>query len=140
MPEFSFKKGERLSGATTISSLFQSGRSVISFPFRLIYAPAESVPYPARVAISVPKRLFKKAVDRNLLKRRIREAYRLNKQGFHAGLEAVNLRLDLVILYQHREITDYHTIQSGLVQGMHKIVEQVSRHSSRTSPDDGSAS
>ncbi len=139
MSEFSFQKGERLSGAKTISSLFQSGRSVVSHPFRIIYNQSDAAAYPVCVVISVPKRLFKRAVDRNLLKRRIREAYRLNKKHFYPGLESLNVRLNLVIQYQHREIIDYHSIQSGLVKGMHKVIQQVSRQTMQASSNDGSA-
>ena len=139
MSEFSFHKGERLSGAKTISSLFQSGRSVVSHPFRIIYSHSDATAYPVRVAISVPKRLFKRAVDRNLIKRRIREAYRLNKKQFYPRLEALEVRLNIVVQYQHREIIDYQSIQAGLVKGMNKVVQQVSRGAVQASPNDGSA-
>ncbi len=125
MPEFSFKKGERLSGKKSISALFQSGRSVSSFPVRIIFRKAEISSYPANVVISVPKRLFKNAVDRNLLKRRIGEAYRLNKTQFYSSLIKANVGIQLVIQYQHREILDYQTIQSGLIKGMEKLLRQI---------------
>lgn len=132
MPDFSFKKGERLSRKKSISSLFQSGRSVMSYPLRLLYNRTEAGQFPAQVAISVPKRLFKKAVDRNLLKRRIKEAYRLQKPEFYALLGEENTRLNLVIQYQHREILDYQTIQSGLQKGLKKMIRKIHKDSQKS--------
>ena len=132
MPDFSFKKRERLSSKKTISSLFQSGRAVISYPVRILYSQADMGKYPASVAIAVPKRLFKKAVDRNILKRRIREAYRLNKPEFYSRLFEQNIRLSLVIQYQHREIVDFHTIKKGLYKGLDKMMIQIHKQSRKT--------
>ena len=132
MPEFSFKKGERLSGKKSITSLFKSGKSVMSYPLRILYNHADTGQFNAQVAISVPKRLFKKAVDRNILKRRIREAYRLKKPEFYALLGEKNIRLNLVIQYQHREILDYQTIQSGLQKGLKKMIRQIHKDSQQS--------
>lgn len=97
----------------------------MSYPFRIIYSPVNMAKFPASVSISVPKRLFKKAVDRNLLKRRIREAYRLNKPEFYDLLGEENIRLNLVIQYTHGEISDYKTIQRGLSKGLKKMMRQI---------------
>ena len=127
MPEFSFKKGERLSSKKAISSLFQSGKSVASYPIRIIYSQTESEQYPAMVAISVPKRLFKKAVDRNLLKRRIREAYRLNKPEFYTSLQRNNTQMTMVILYQHKKILDYRTVENGVKMALDQLLQKLEK-------------
>ena len=127
MPEFSFKKGERLSGKKIISSLFQSGRYVASYPLRIIFIKSDVGRYPAEVAISVPKRLFKNAVDRNLLKRRIREAYRLNKPEFYSRLLKINGGLKLIIQYRHDKIVDYHTIENGLKKALEQVLRKLER-------------
>jgi len=77
------------------------------------------------MAVSVPKRLFKRAVDRNLLKRRIREAYRLNKSDLYNFLEQKELKLNLVIQYQHKEIAGFHAIEEGLLKGLTKLLEKL---------------
>lgn len=127
MPEFSFKKRERLSGKKIISSLFQSGRYISSYPIRIIFKKSDVGHYPARVVISVPKRLFKNAVDRNLLKRRIREAYRLNKPEFYARLLKTKGGVTLVIQYRHDKIVDYHTIENGLKMALEQVVRILER-------------
>jgi ribonuclease P protein component len=84
---FSFPKSERLTQIKIIDSLFQKDSTNVSqrfvYPFRVLYLSNSqaNLEFP-QIVISVPKRKFKKAVDRNLLKRRIREAYRLNKPQF----------------------------------------------------------
>ena len=82
------------------------------------------------MAVSVPKRLFKRAVDRNLLKRRIREAYRLNKSDLYKILEQKELKIKLVIQYQHKEIAGFHAIEEGLLKGMTKLLQKLDEQES----------
>ncbi len=77
------------------------------------------------MAVSVPKRLFKKAVDRNLLKRRIREAYRLNKTDLHELVLRKDLKIILVIQYKHREIAGYQAIEEALLLGLRKLAQKL---------------
>ena len=77
------------------------------------------------MAVSVPKRLFKNAVDRNLLKRRIREAYRLNKRDLYSLLQQKERNLKLVIQYQHKEIKEFKTIEDALKMGLSKLAAKL---------------
>ena len=77
------------------------------------------------MAVSVPKRLFKRAVDRNLLKRRIREAYRLNKGDLYKFLQKKEQKLILVIQYQDRKLGSYHSIEEALILGLTKLIEKL---------------
>lgn len=122
MPEFSFKKAERLTSSKSISLLFQEGRSISSYPLRILFNTQGQGQHPVSVAISVPKRLYKRAVDRNLLKRRIREAYRLNKTNSYIRLGEMNMRINLVIQYQHKEILDFETIENGVIKALEKML------------------
>ncbi len=84
--KFTFEKSERLTQKKIIDSLFQMDRRIVSerfvYPFRILYCAAANPSEQTQILISVPKRKFKKAVDRNRIKRRIREAYRLTKPFF----------------------------------------------------------
>lgn len=72
---FSFSKDERLCSRKTIDKLFAEGKGFTIFPLRILHLPQEA----NQILVSVSKRHFKRAIDRNTIKRRIREGYRLNK-------------------------------------------------------------
>lgn len=75
-----FSKEERLCGVNRVDSLFKDGSSFVCYPFRVVYAETSAVEEPSvRFLVSVSKRKLKHAVDRNRVKRLVREAYRLNK-------------------------------------------------------------
>jgi len=128
LSDFSFKKGERISSRRTISTLFTEGKAIPVHPFRILYQYRYSnvAKHPAAIAISVPKRLFGKAVDRNLLKRRTREAYRRSKPFFYTSLRKLGLHVNLVILYQHHQVLDYHSMHDALRQGLELLVQEIS--------------
>ena len=74
---FTFSKDEKLKSKKAFEKLFSEGKSFSQYPLRIVYREVKAEHH--KIAISVPKKNFKHAVDRNLYKRRIREAYRLNK-------------------------------------------------------------
>ena len=125
MPRLSLLKGERLSGNKAIASLFQAGRGFSVAPLRFIYLPVEGEKFPARMAVAVPKRLFRNAVDRNLLKRRIREAYRQHKRELFRELSDKGTSVYLVIQYQRQEIADYHTIGNAVKKGLRQLALEI---------------
>ncbi len=72
---------ERLKSKKLIGKLYEEGKSIKVFPLRMVYVPAkQEMKFPVQVGVSVPKRNFKKAVDRNRIKRLLREVYRKEKQ------------------------------------------------------------
>lgn len=96
---FTFKKSERIYKRDEIQALFKSGKSFNEFPFRVLHLKIEKDEEPVKIAVSIPKRRFKKAVDRNLLKRRTKEAYRTNKTNLRAKLNEENFSLTAMFIY-----------------------------------------
>lgn len=101
------KKKERLSAGTDLSRLFASGRYGITDGFRYCYRIGNGLPF-NRIVVSVPKKCFRRAVKRNLLKRRIREAYRLNKNLLPVNAEKGGT--DIIFIYRTKDILDFGTI------------------------------
>ncbi|MEO8760628.1 MAG: ribonuclease P protein component, partial [Bacteroidia bacterium] len=85
---FTFKKEERLYGHAAIEHVYTKGKHLHANAIKIIFVEVEKNEQPScRVVFSVPKRSFKKAVDRNLIKRRMREIYRTNKHLLYQHLE-----------------------------------------------------
>ena len=89
---------------------------------------------PLKMAVSVPKRLFKRAVDRNLLKRRIREAYRLQKPGFLDYINTIGVSIQLVIQFRGRKIEDFHLVAKKLEEALDKMKKKLSRDLANNGP------
>lgn len=101
------KKKERLSVGTDLSRLFASGRYGFTDGFRYCYRTGNELPF-NRIVVSVPKKCFRRAVKRNLMKRRIREAYRLNKNLLPVNAEKGGT--DIIFIYRTKDILDFGTI------------------------------
>jgi ribonuclease P protein component len=96
---FTLKKSERIHKRDEIQKLFREGKSFNQFPFKVLHSTVDTEEESVKIAISIPKRKFKKAVDRNLLKRRTREAYRLNKEELKIETSTKNKTLILFFIY-----------------------------------------
>ena len=101
------KKKERLSVGTDLSRLFASGRYGFTDGFRYCYRIGNELPF-NRIVVSVPKKCFRRAVKRNLLKRRIREAYRLNKDLLPVNAERGGT--DILFIYSSKNILDFNAV------------------------------
>lgn len=113
---FKFPKTEKLKSEKLIKELFSTGSSFYSFPFKVLILPN---PQPARshqVLFSVSKKSFAKAADRNLIKRRMRESYRLNK-----NLLPETPKLLIAYIYNAREILTFAQIQERLVKTFNRF-------------------
>lgn len=111
MTSFTFTKEERLCHRKDISTLFRKGNSFYTPGFSVKWAVTnKNQEYPVKLLITVPKRYFKRAVDRNKVKRLIREAYRCNKNDFYQFLMDSDIQIHLGIVFTHRNIPSYkHT-------------------------------
>jgi len=118
MAKHRFRKEERLTKENDIQELFNKGSSFYLFPFKVFFLPNAQPGYPFhQVLISVSKRNFKRAVDRNLIKRRMREAYRLNKE-----LLPDTTRLCIAYIYSAKEILPSTEIHQRLVKTFKRLI------------------
>jgi len=112
-----FRKEERLTGEKTIQELFDKGSSFYLFPFKVWYMPNNDQAIGHhRVLVSASRRNFKNATDRNLVKRRMREAYRLNKTLLHDSP-----KLLIAYIYSAREILTFAQIQERLIKTFKRL-------------------
>ena len=116
---FNFPKNERLSSKKLIDNVFLSGKGIFVYPFSIKYLPCDETKQ-NQVLISVSKRKFKRAVDRNLIKRRIKEAYRLNKSTFLKQNKESRYLL-IASIYVAKEIHDYSFIESKLIETLKRL-------------------
>lgn len=121
-----YSNTEKLKSKKLIEQLFSEGNSVIAYPLRLVYLKCETpLEVPLKTGVSVSKRNFKKAVDRNHIKRLLREAYRLNK------LEYINNMTNsyaLMILYIGKDGIDFETINTKMKKLLDKFTQQILKH------------
>ena len=122
---YSFRKEERLCNKRLLDKLFHNGSSFLLYPFRIVHL-SEALPAEIRsqVVIGVSKRKFKHAVDRNLIKRRIREAFRLNKEEYlYTFLRQHDVRLIFSINFIGKEISDYAFLEKKLIAAMKQLTK-----------------
>jgi ribonuclease P protein component len=111
-----FNKEERLCSRKLIDLLFKNGSSFLLYPFRISYLLTDTaLKFPAQVVINVSKKRYKRAVDRNLIKRRVREAYRIKKQlELYTLLEQHNMALLLSVQFVGKTIYDHSFFEKKL--------------------------
>jgi len=117
-----FPKEEKLTSVIRIQEIFDKGTVLFIHPLKIYYLPNDC-PY-NRVLITVPKRLHKKAVSRNLLKRRIREAYRLNK-GVQQIDKPAHTFIDINIVYISGDIMEFKPLNNKISNALAKINKSI---------------
>lgn len=119
-------KSELLSLRKVISDTFEKRNAISNFPFKIIINETPlPTPKPAQALFTVPKRNFKLAVDRNLMRRRIKEAYRKNKHELYQVLEDQNLQIAIIIIYISRKEMPYDEVEEKLIQAIQKIITKL---------------
>lgn len=125
---YTFSKNERLCNPVQISSLFKKGKTfsvgVLTFKYVKVSLDAFSQQEECcKTMVSVPKKIHKRAVSRNLLKRRMREAFRKNKEDLYDALVSSNCKIQLGIFYYGSQIIDSETIQKHTVKGLEQLTK-----------------
>ncbi|HEX8039497.1 MAG TPA: ribonuclease P protein component [Chryseosolibacter sp.] len=117
MARFTFQKIERLHKAKPIQELFDTGSSFYLYPFKVLFKDNPDPRFPVhQVLISVSKKNFRNATDRNRIKRRIRESFRLNKNLLPAGR-----KLMIAYIYTAKEILTFAQIQERLIRTLNRF-------------------
>jgi ribonuclease P protein component len=121
----SFKKDERLSSQKIIERLFAEGKRFTIFPLGVVWLTTSlESSSPVQVLISVSRKKFKRAVDRNLLKRRMREAYRRNKQPLLEGLVKKDLQCVIGLIYNGSELATFKEIEEKIILVLQRLQKE----------------
>ncbi len=129
-------KRERLSGRNRIGTLFSDGSDAFVYPFKCLFrisdaaAGGDGVEDGAQsggvsVLVSVPKKNHKRAVRRNKIRRRTREAFRLGKGGLSDKARNAGKQIDLALIYVSKEVEEYKTIENAVGKLLAKIAENI---------------
>lgn len=120
--QYTYPKHEKLKSRTTITRMFSEGKTVAKYPLRLVYVPLpEGEEGIIKMGVSVSKRNFKNATDRNYFKRLLRETYRLNK---HLLTEKLTQPTAFMFFYQTKDRLTFEEINTKTVQLFEKFLKQ----------------
>ncbi|HBE40787.1 MAG TPA: ribonuclease P protein component [Bacteroidales bacterium] len=127
-----FRKAERLCSRKTIEYLFGYGNSFYTAFFKVIWAETElNSPFPARVALMVPKKGISRAVSRNLLKRRMKEAYRRNKYFLYEFLNSENIRIALIVIFRKEKVEEYTILETAVNELLNKLIKTIKQSAAK---------
>ena len=134
---FTYPKNEKLKSKNTIDLLFSKGKSVSKYPLRIVYVAVDpdhnKTPVPLlKIGVSVSKKYFKKAVDRNYFKRVLRETYRNNK---HLLIDNLDTSYAVMFFYQTKERLSYDEINTKTIQLFEKFISQIKESAQIDQPD-----
>ena len=129
--QYTFKRAERLKSRKVIGQLFKTGKSFGQYPLRLIWVERASTQpddeFPIQFAVSVPKKKFPKATQRNHIKRKIREAYRLQKPRLYQKLAGHESRYAWMVLYVAKEKMPYAEIEKSMQRVVGRFVKMANK-------------
>lgn len=126
-PRFTFKKEEKLKSRKLIEALFKQGVSFSNFPFRVLYIFLEKNSSPLQSGFAVSGKYFKKAVDRNRIKRLMREAYRLQKMDLTQKLKNKEKCMSVFFIYTGNQLPEYKDVVEKMysaIKRLNKIVDE----------------
>ena len=120
-----FSKSERLCSQVLIERLVEKGKSFNSFPFRITWMEIAESSSPIKIVISVPKRIVKKAVERNKIKRQIREVYRKEKQKCYDLLG--DKKILLMLVYTSKTKMEFKVLEEKIIEALQRLNKTVNR-------------
>ncbi|MEZ4876030.1 MAG: ribonuclease P protein component [Flavobacterium sp.] len=127
--DYTYPKAEKLKSKKIIDLLFSEGKSVGKYPLRLVYIQKDfEEDVPLKMGVSVSKKYFKNAVDRNYFKRVLRECYRLNKQLL---IDNLNQKYCFMFFYQSKDRLEYAEINQKTIQLFEKFVNSLQENETK---------
>ena len=123
---FEFPKKQRLCSESVIKEMFYSGQSFTTSNLRVVWKEDNNKDEMAvRSIIVVPKKKFRLAVKRNIIRRRMKEVYRLNKFDLEKMLQVKKLKLSVAIIYQSRKILNYKTVEEEIKLIFERLIKKL---------------
>ena len=125
--QYTLGKNERLKSRKEIEQLFNSGKRFSENPLKIFFLISDSSKQILKMGVGVSSKNFKKAVERNRIKRQIREAWRLQKKYLESRLEILNQQLNVFIIYTGREIPATIQLTEAMKEVMYKLEKIIER-------------
>jgi ribonuclease P protein component len=124
---FGFYKEERLSRKKIINRLFNSGKTFTLYPLKIYWIESgEHQKFPAQVLVNASSKVIRQAHRRNLVTRRIKEAYRLKKHILYRDLESINKSIIIAYIYVSYDLLPYKNIEALIVDSFKAIIKELS--------------
>ena len=128
--DYKLNKSEKLRSRTAVEQLFGEGKSLMAFPLRAVYRLRPRGEAPVQFLITIPKKRIRKAVMRVTLRRRTREAYRLNRNELLAPLQQSGIGVDIAFVYLDSNPAPYSVISEKVVALLTRIAQAAVENSS----------
>lgn len=121
-----FEKSEKLCSTKIISGLFENGNIFHTSLFKIVWSNSPvPIPFPAQITFSVSKRGFRLAVTRNIIKRRMREAYRKKKYLLYEFLTAENRQIVLIVILKGNKVPDYPAVEKSTNEMLDRLIARI---------------
>ncbi len=133
MAALTFNKQEKLKSRKLTKELFAEGKSFLIFPVKVVYlAISETVDFPIKIGVSASSRTFKHAVDRNRIKRVLKEQYRLNKLPLHEHIFASNQQIAVFFIYINKTLPEKGLIEKKMPIIINKLIAAINETTTTT--------